>query len=278
MARASRHQRRSGPYGHDRSLADGSRTPSGGTSGPGHPARLLRRARPPGGHPRGERRGGVPAPARRRGDQQRGDGAALVDAAARHASPCARRLPVGTRSRAHAPDGIGRARGRYVAAAAAAYLTLARADTAGAIRRLGALPRDDCPRCYLDRVVLAQLLVEVGRDAEAWDLLQADLPSATLGPFAERGAVEPASRPGRGADRRARASDPVLLLGRGDVAAAGSGAGALRRRGPGGPREAHRGEAVGLSSTPRRAGPGPRAPRPAVPRGCTGPTPARCRS
>jgi hypothetical protein len=31
-------------------------------------------------------------------------------------------------------------------------------------------------------VVLAQLLVEVGRDAEAWDLLQADLPSATLGP------------------------------------------------------------------------------------------------
>jgi serine/threonine-protein kinase len=81
-----------------------------------------------------------------------------------------------------APDGIGRARGRYVAASAAAHLTLARADTADAIRRLGALPRDDCPRCYLDRVVLAQLLVEVGRDAEAWDLLQADLPSATLGP------------------------------------------------------------------------------------------------
>ena len=83
-----------------------------------------------------------------------------------------------------ASDEIGRARGRYVAAAAAAYLTLARADTAGAIRRLSGLPRDDCPRCYLDRVVLAQLLVEVGGDEEAWGLLQADLPSATLGPFA----------------------------------------------------------------------------------------------
>jgi serine/threonine-protein kinase len=84
----------------------------------------------------------------------------------------------------HSRDGTERARGRYVAAAAASYLILARADTADAIRRLGALPRDDCPRCYLDRVVLAQLLVEVGRDAEAWDLLQVDLPSATLGPYA----------------------------------------------------------------------------------------------
>jgi tRNA A-37 threonylcarbamoyl transferase component Bud32/tetratricopeptide (TPR) repeat protein len=83
-----------------------------------------------------------------------------------------------------APGWIERAGGRYVAAAAAAYLTLARSDTADAIRRLAALPRDDCPRCYLDRVVLAQLLVEVGRDAEAWGLLQADLPSATLAPFA----------------------------------------------------------------------------------------------
>jgi hypothetical protein len=82
-----------------------------------------------------------------------------------------------------APDPIERARGRYVAAAAAAYLTLSRADTADAIRRLGALPRDNCPRCYLDRVVLAQLLVGVGRDEEAWGLLQADLPSATLAPF-----------------------------------------------------------------------------------------------
>jgi len=83
-----------------------------------------------------------------------------------------------------ASDEIRRARGRYVAAAAAAYLTLARADTAGAIRRLAGLPRDDCPRCYLDRVVLAQLLVEVGGDEEVWGLLQADLPSATLGPVA----------------------------------------------------------------------------------------------
>jgi serine/threonine-protein kinase len=81
-----------------------------------------------------------------------------------------------------APDGIERARGRYVAAAAAAYLALARHDTAAAIRDLGALPRDDCPGCYLDRVVLAQMLVERGRDAEAWELLQADLP--TLGPYA----------------------------------------------------------------------------------------------
>jgi hypothetical protein len=82
-----------------------------------------------------------------------------------------------------APDWIERARGRYVAAAAAAHLTLARADTADAIQQLSALPRDDCPRCYLDRVVLAQLLVEEERNAEAWGLLQADLPSATLAPL-----------------------------------------------------------------------------------------------
>jgi hypothetical protein len=82
----------------------------------------------------------------------------------------------------HAPDWIGRARGRYLAAAASAYLTLARGDTAAAIRDLGALPRDDCPRCYLDRVVLARLLVDAGRDVKAWDLLQADLPSATALP------------------------------------------------------------------------------------------------
>ncbi len=82
----------------------------------------------------------------------------------------------------HAPDWIGRARGRYVAAAAAAYLGLARGDTAAAIQDLAALPRDECPRCYFDRVVLAQLLVDAGRDAEAWDLLQADLPSATVAP------------------------------------------------------------------------------------------------
>ena len=35
---------------------------------------------------------------------------------------------------------------------------------------------------YFDRVVLAQLLVDAGRDAEAWHLLQADLPSATVVP------------------------------------------------------------------------------------------------
>jgi serine/threonine-protein kinase len=82
----------------------------------------------------------------------------------------------------HAPDWIARARGRYLAAAAAAYLTLARGDTAAAIRGLGALPRDECPRCYFDRVVLARLLVDAGRDVKAWDLLQADLPSATVLP------------------------------------------------------------------------------------------------
>lgn len=32
-------------------------------------------------------------------------------------------------------------------------------------------------------MILAQLLVEVRRDGEAWGLLQTDLPSATLGPF-----------------------------------------------------------------------------------------------
>ena len=120
---------------HDRSLADGSRTPSGRDIGSlASRGRLVRRARPPGGRSRGERRGGVPAPARRRGDQQRGDGAAWwtlrrdtvsLRAAAARGDSLAR----------HAPDGIGAGARALRGVAAAAYLTLARADTAGAIRR-----------------------------------------------------------------------------------------------------------------------------------------------
>jgi len=70
----------------------------------------------------------------------------------------------------------------YVAAAAAAYLALARGDTARAIRELLGLAGDGCPACYLDRLTLAQLLVERQRDQEAWRILGGDHPSARVTP------------------------------------------------------------------------------------------------
>jgi serine/threonine-protein kinase len=78
---------------------------------------------------------------------------------------------------------VDRTRGRYLAAAAAAYLTLTRGDTGGAIERLATLNRDDCPRCYFDRLVQAQLLERQQRDQEAWSILRTEPPSASLAPF-----------------------------------------------------------------------------------------------
>jgi eukaryotic-like serine/threonine-protein kinase len=74
--------------------------------------------------------------------------------------------------------------GRYAAGSAAAYLALARGDTATALARFLALPDDWCPSCYLDRLTTAQLLAARSRDAEAWAILRADHVSATLAPFA----------------------------------------------------------------------------------------------
>jgi hypothetical protein len=80
-------------------------------------------------------------------------------------------------------DPLVRSQGRYGAGSAAAYLALARQDTTTAIRNFIALPKDLCPACYLDRLTLAQLLVDKGRDLEAWSILGPAHPSSSLAPF-----------------------------------------------------------------------------------------------
>jgi serine/threonine-protein kinase len=81
------------------------------------------------------------------------------------------------------PDPNARAASSYVAASAAAYDALARRDTSAALERLAALPDGGCPTCYLDRLTLAQLLVERRRDRDAWRILQGEEPSATVVPL-----------------------------------------------------------------------------------------------
>jgi hypothetical protein len=76
-----------------------------------------------------------------------------------------------------------RARGHYATGSAAAYLALARGDTAAALEHLVQLQTDGCPGCYLDRLTLAQLLTAQGHDQEAWAIVSADPPSFTLAPF-----------------------------------------------------------------------------------------------
>jgi hypothetical protein len=81
------------------------------------------------------------------------------------------------------PDTNVRTMARYVAASAAAYAALARRDTALALQRFSALPEGGCPSCSLDRLTLAQLLVERRQDREAWRILQGDEPSGAVVPF-----------------------------------------------------------------------------------------------
>jgi hypothetical protein len=76
-----------------------------------------------------------------------------------------------------------RAMASYVAASAAAYGALARRDTTAALELLAALPNSGCPTCYLDRLSLAQLLMERQRDREAWRILQGDEPSGAVVPL-----------------------------------------------------------------------------------------------
>ncbi len=84
---------------------------------------------------------------------------------------------------ARLPAAAHPAAARYIAASARAYLALERADTAEALDRFLALPAGGCPSCYLDRLTVAQLLVELGRNTEAWAMLQGELPPSTLAPF-----------------------------------------------------------------------------------------------
>jgi hypothetical protein len=63
------------------------------------------------------------------------------------------------------PDPNARTASSYVAASAAA------------------LPDGGCPTCYLDRLTLAQLLVERRRDRDAWRILQGEQPAGTVVPL-----------------------------------------------------------------------------------------------
>jgi len=70
-----------------------------------------------------------------------------------------------------APSGVDRNLATYTSAAALAYLTLLRHDTATAVRRLEALPDSLCPVCYFPRLTLAQLLSARQEDGKATKLL-----------------------------------------------------------------------------------------------------------
>jgi len=56
---------------------------------------------------------------------------------------------------------------RYEAAATRAYLTLARRDSADALRQFTALPDSACPWCVLPALTRAELLAAAGRDRDA---------------------------------------------------------------------------------------------------------------
>ena len=71
----------------------------------------------------------------------------------------------------------GRRQSAYTAAAAEAWLALARGDTAPAVERFLALPDSLCGRCVYERLERAQLLIAGRRAAEAMRLLDADLVS-----------------------------------------------------------------------------------------------------
>jgi eukaryotic-like serine/threonine-protein kinase len=60
----------------------------------------------------------------------------------------------------------------YEALVAAAHLALARGDSADAIRRFDALPRDGCPLCLSVQLVHARLLSLRGADARAREILR----------------------------------------------------------------------------------------------------------
>jgi eukaryotic-like serine/threonine-protein kinase len=72
---------------------------------------------------------------------------------------------------------------RYRAAAARAYLALARRDTAAALERFLALPDSLCPWCYPEQLARVDLLVARGREREAAPLVDRELwPQALADP------------------------------------------------------------------------------------------------
>src|SRR2546422_4677135 len=65
---------------------------------------------------------------------------------------------------------------RYGAAAAQAFLALARHDTSDALRRLAAAPDSLCPHCFLGHLAHAHLLSAKGQDRDAARLLDQRVP------------------------------------------------------------------------------------------------------
>jgi serine/threonine-protein kinase len=78
-----------------------------------------------------------------------------------------------SRSRSSSPD--ERRLGAFETRAAAAFLALARGDSARASTLLLNLPDSLCPRCFVHRFTLAHLLLATGRTATADTLLRRDL-------------------------------------------------------------------------------------------------------
>jgi hypothetical protein len=95
-----------------------------------------------------------------------------------------RRAVARAESLARAPASSNPPLGRYVAQSARAYLGLARGDSSEALDMLQRLPQGVCPGCYLDRLTLAQMLVEQHKDQDAWRLLRTKVTSGTTVPIA----------------------------------------------------------------------------------------------
>jgi hypothetical protein len=68
---------------------------------------------------------------------------------------------------------IGKLRGRYLHAAATAYLELARGDSAGALRLFQSIPDTLCivNICYYEKLIEARLLASQGRARQAGEVL-----------------------------------------------------------------------------------------------------------
>jgi serine/threonine-protein kinase len=111
---------------------------------------------------------------------------------------------------------------RYGAAAAEAYLELARHDTATALRRFGTIPLTSCSWCFLDRLTDARILAAQHRDREALAMLNPGFPLVWALPTQPVWALERARIAERANDRQTatdsyrfvteawRHADPVL--------------------------------------------------------------------
>jgi eukaryotic-like serine/threonine-protein kinase len=99
--------------------------------------------------------------------------------------------------------GIGKLRGRYLHAAATAYLELARGDSAGALRLFQSIPDTLCivNICYYEKLIEARLLVSQGRARQAGEVLDLWVWRAE-GPLFVLGRLEQGRIAGRLGERR----------------------------------------------------------------------------